>query len=472
MGHGNRLARLFRVLSGESQRGFAEKANLYYVLIADYERGAANPPPEHLERMARAAELTVAAGERILGYAETQRQPRQRGGEGREALQARFAPIAALFEERLLRAPRPEEPPREEDRLQARDLAPLLAELPEGELLAVARLAPEVRSWAFVEHACEESARQASRDLDRAAAWARFAEQVAARLTGPEGWLLRVRGFAAAHAANVLRVKGELEAADAALAAAKRRWHAGEDPEGLLDPGRLLDLEASLRRAQRGFVEALQILDEARKVSRCPGRILVKKGFTLEVMGEYERAVETLLEAEPLVEREGDPRLRSLLRLNLAINLTHLGRPAEAARLVAEAKPLARELGDEINLIRITWLEGRIAGGFGRPEEARSLLAEARRAFAELGMSYNVALALLEEAALLLEEGRAAEVKALAPELARVFEGKGVHREALAALRLFREAAEREAASAGLARRVLGFLFRARHDPGLRFSAS
>jgi hypothetical protein len=87
-------------------------------------------------------------------------------------------------------------------------------------------------------------------------------------------------------------------------------------------------------------------------------------------------------------------------------------------------------------------------------------------------MSYDVALALLEEAALLLEEGRAAEVKALAPELARVFEGKGVHREALAALRLFREAAEREAASAGLARRVLGFLFRARHDPGLRFSAS
>jgi hypothetical protein len=226
------------------------------VLIADYERGAANPPPEHLERMARAAGLTVAAGERILAYADAQRRPRRRAGEGGEALLARFAPFAALFEERLLRAPRPVAPPREEDRRQAASLAPLLAELAEGELLAVARLAPEVRSWAFVEHACEESARQASRDLDRAAAWARFAEEVAARLTGPEGWLRRVRGFAAAFRANVLRVKGELEAADAALAEAKRRWHAGEDP-GLLDPGRLLDLEASLRRDQRRFVEAL-----------------------------------------------------------------------------------------------------------------------------------------------------------------------------------------------------------------------
>ena len=54
--------------------------------------------------------------------------------------------------------------------------------------------------------------------------------------------------------------------------------------------------------------------------------------------------------------------------------------------------------------------------------------------------------------------------------MAEVFESKGVHREALAALRLFQEAAEREEATADLARRVLGYLFRARHDQGLRFT--
>jgi hypothetical protein len=61
-------------------------------------------------------------------------------------------------------------------------------------------------------------------------------------------------------------------------------------------------------------------------------------------------------------------------------------------------------------------------------------------------MSYDVGLTLLEEAVLLLEEGRTSEVKALARELSGICEPKGVHREALAALRLFQEAVEREKA--------------------------
>jgi hypothetical protein len=85
-------------------------------------------------------------------------------------------------------------------------------------------------------------------------------------------------------------------------------------------------------------------------------------------------------------------------------------------------------------------------------------------------MSYDVALAMLEEAVLLLEESRIAESRALARSLVELFESKGVHREALAALRLFQEAAERDEATAELARRVLGYLFRARYDQGLRFT--
>jgi hypothetical protein len=86
-------------------------------------------------------------------------------------------------------------------------------------------------------------------------------------------------------------------------------------------------------------------------------------------------------------------------------------------------------------------------------------------------MWYDAVLALLEESALLLDERRFAEVKALTPSLAKVFASNGIHREALAALRLFRDAAEREQATSELARRVLHFLFRARHDQGLRFES-
>jgi len=45
-----------------------------------------------------------------------------------------------------------------------------------------------------------------------------------------------------------------------------------------------------------------------------------------------------------------------------------------------------------------------------------------------------------------------------------------VHREALAALRLFCEAAQQEAATVELVRRVERFLRRAQLDPELRFS--
>jgi hypothetical protein len=189
-------------------------------------------------------------------------------------------------------------------------------------------------------------------------------------------------------------------------------------------------------------------------------------------MGEYERALEVLREAGPLVDRESEPRLWYKLHANWAVNACHVGRPEEGAARIAECRRIALELGDTIDLIRMTWLEGRIAAGLGRREEALALLAEARRRFAGEKMGYDVALALLEEAVLLLEEGRTAEVKALAADLQEVFAAKGVHREALAALELFHQAAEQEAATAELARRLLAYLFRARHDEALRFPAA
>lgn len=50
-----------------------------------------------------------------------------------------------------------------------------------------------------------------------------------------------------------------------------------------------------------------------------------------------------------------------------------------------------------------------------------------------------------------------------------IFTSQKVHKEALAALTLFREAAEREAATLALARRVIGYLERVEEAPGLPF---
>lgn len=330
----------------------------------------------------------------------------------------------------------------------------------------------EFQSWSFCEKVCELSVREASRELERAKALARLAVKIAERVQGPDWWQSRVRGYALAHWANILRVAGHLKAADALLEKAKTLWEAGADPDGVLDPGRLLDLEAALRRDQRQFDRALACLEEAVKVSRYPERAMIMKGFTLEVMGDYERAIEALLEAIPLVERQTDPRLWNILRLNLANVYVHLRRYAEASGLMEAVRPVAADLGDEIDLNRVVWLEGRILADLGRTAEARVFLEKARRKFAAEKMFFDVALALLEEAVLLLKELRTAEVKVLAKELAEIFRSKGVHPEALAALRLFQEAAECETATVELAHRVLRYLYRARHDQGLRFTES
>jgi tetratricopeptide (TPR) repeat protein len=346
-----------------------------------------------------------------------------------------------------------------------------LQDLPEERALAVVRFAKGLQNWALCERLCEEAVEAVSKNLERAASLAQLAQEIAECVRGPEGWRNRVMGFAAGHGANVLRVVGELEAAKAGLAEAKRLWTAGNDPAGVLDPGRLLHLEAALCRDQRQCAKALDLLDRAAVLSY-PERALLSKGFTLEVMGEYEQAIEVFYQAAPLVEHQGRPRDRFALLYNLAVNFIHVGRHAEASELVPKARDLAVESGDDIDLVRILWLEGRLAAGLGRREEALVLLGQARREFETRKMEYNVALALLEEATLLLDEGRTAEVKALAGALPMLFGSRGVHREALAALQVFQEAVERETATAELARSVLSFLFRARYDQDLRFTVS
>src|SRR6476661_603697 len=176
-------------------------------------------------------------------------------------------------------------------RWQAREQWSRLEPLSEGQRLAVARVATEFQTWALVERVCEESIVQASRNVERSASLARLAQEIAERVQGPEEWRNRIRGFATAHVANALRVQGELKGAEEIFGQAKGLWDSGFDSTGVLDPGRLFNLEGALRRDQRRFAEALVLLDQAAAAGRCPELALIQKGFTLEVMGRYEHAV-------------------------------------------------------------------------------------------------------------------------------------------------------------------------------------
>lgn len=131
----------------------------------------------------------------------------------------------------------------------------------------------------------------------------------------------------------------------------------------------------------------------------------------------------------------------------------------------------AVEAGNELDLVRTLWVEGGIAAGLGRREQALAALEQARRYFNARRITYDAALASLELAVLYLEERRPAEVKRLAEEMYWIFKAQGVHQETLAALRIFCEAARKEEATTELARRLVGYLTKARSHPGLPFEA-
>jgi tetratricopeptide (TPR) repeat protein len=200
--------------------------------------------------------------------------------------------------------------------------------------------------------------------------------------------------------------------------------------------------------------------------------LLLNKANVYLARGDFEGAVATLKLATPLVEAEGQPHLLFTLRFNLSVNLWFLGRYEEAGSFLPELRNLAVGERKDLDLVRLRWLEGRIAAGFGKSDEALVVLSWVREEFVSHEIAYDVALVSLELARLHLEEGQTAEVRNLARQMVWIFKTQGVPEKALAALKLFCEAAERDAVTLDLARRLADYFFRAQNDPNLRFEGA
>ena len=92
-----------------------------------------------------------------------------------------------------------------------------------------------------------------------------------------------------------------------------------------------------------------------------------------------------------------------------------------------------------------------------------------RREFLTRGLAFDAALVSLELAVLYLEEGKTTEVRALTGDLLEIFRSRDVHREALAALTVFHNAALLETATAERARELATYLTRASRNPDARW---
>lgn len=447
-----------------------------------YEKGLTTPGPKMLARLGEMAGMPPGGLKRLRRLRDAQRLAK---AEARAGKRTAAPPLAAAVTAVVLKAideadavlalepaPEPWEDtgrPRPEDRGRAEELWRRLAPLDRVQRSRLVRESAVFRIWSFVERLAYESEAATADAPAEALELAQLALALARELRGAASWRARVEALLALPIlGNALRVCNEFGPARAAFEQASevrlRDALSPSDPQ-LLDEGLSRDLEASLCREERRFPEALVLHDEAFSLSPVErrGSILLNKAFTLEQMGDTERALTTLQEAEPYVLATGTPRDLCVLRFNTAVCLCTLGKASEAEGMLTEIHELADQLG-ALARLRTRWLASRVAAGLGQVEEAITILDQVSDDFLRCDppLPYEAALAGLDLALYWLELGNIAAVKQLAPSLKRVFTAKGIRREALSSLWLFCEAARREAATLDLAQRAKAEVQRSR----------
>jgi tetratricopeptide (TPR) repeat protein len=332
------------------------------------------------------------------------------------------------------------------------------------------------RTWAFCELLLDACVEWGFQDPARALQTARLGVAAADRLAratygGQRVDDLRARAWATL--GNAERILTDFRAAEKSFATAETLLRSGTGD--LLEKARLLLLQASLRGHQQRFAEAFQLLRRVVRIGRrygdphlC-GKALITHGFLAAMAHEPELAIRLLQEGLPLIDPAAEPRLLVAARHNLAVGLTDSGRTREALALVEESRPLYERLGDRMSLIRLGWLEGRIALFLGDLGRAETLLVAARARFVEQGLGYDTALLSFDLAELYARQSRGAEMRRLAEEMLPIFQSREIRREAMSALLVFQRAAALERVSLSLLRELRDYLEESRSTPGLRF---
>jgi tetratricopeptide (TPR) repeat protein len=236
-------------------------------------------------------------------------------------------------------------------------------------------------------------------------------------------------------------------------------------------------LEGVLRRDQRHFAEAIRLQKRAattlamENAAEQAAKVFLSLALTYRDDKKIPNAVSAIEDALRMLEGAPDPSLTWRANHALALCLYDTGEFELAEERLRENQEFYESHGDPLSLLRVSWLEGKIAHGLSELERAEACLQAALRGFQEHGIAYDTALVGLDLARLYLEQGRAREVKALAEKIAQIFEHLEVHQEARAAVQLFQDAARLERVSIQLVSELSSYLGLARRDPGFAFRA-
>lgn len=334
-------------------------------------------------------------------------------------------------------------------------LAELLA-MPNQEREAAVTTQARFQNYPLASYTLERCEKVVGHDPIMAGELARLARIIAGqtdpRNCGGTAALADLEAYALAMEGNAQRVSNDLREAQRTFTEARQvQDRGGADPDLM---ARIDLLEASLRRDLRQFKIALGLLDEAERVfislkdRNLQARTVINRANVYLVMRELDHVVENLRKALPLAQ---DPWLSLVVRHNLIFALAECGRAREAAEIYEVSKDLYLQYSDPLTVSRRLWAEGLIAREMEENlDHAEQLLSQAAGRLAEHGYPLDAALAGLDLVAVYARRGQSAEVLRVASDLLHLFQATDLHPEALAALKMVYEAAERESVNLSL----------------------
>ena len=249
-----------------------------------------------------------------------------------------------------------------------------------------------------------------------------------------------LRAVAWAYLADTGRVHADLRLAESAL----------ETAELLLEEGtgssrtraEILTVKASLAAYCGRFAAAVQILNRVASIYRrlgdrhLLGRTWIKKGTVLGNGGELAAALRLIRCGMDLIDPPREPRLMVCATHNYIWFLKESGQSNESTACLDAARRLYQRAADRRDLIRLRWLEGKMAE---RPREAEAALLAAREGLAREGLVYEAALAAMDLSVLYAREGRGADMRRQAEGMLPLFRSEDMYRETLLALTSFQD---------------------------------
>ena len=261
--------------------------------------------------------------------------------------------------------------------------------------------------------------------------------------------------------ANAYRVAEDLWEAERAFASAFRLLERGTEDRSL--KARLFDLHASLLGTQRKFPLALEALDVVFALYQevgdvhLSGRSLITKAKYLYNCGRPEEALVLNQRGLSLIDERRDPALPTVAMHNQLSFLVACGNFNGARELFSRNRHLSQS-GGQVLALKLRWLEGQIHYGLGRLADAEAVFLEVRQEFEDAGLGFSEAIATLDLALVWMRQGKMAEAEQVVIEATGVFAALDIHREALAAVHLLKEAFRIRKASVELIAKTAAFL--------------